>query len=113
MTGAKIAPIGMIGIEIGTKTETETGIGTGIEMTTETEGTRGETVRIWNEIEMICGRAKNALDYFCDSFGHVGAGIGHFVYDGRVRPHPIGHCPDSASGQPRSGAKSLVAVSAW
>jgi hypothetical protein len=54
MTGATIAPTGMTGIEI--RTKTEIGIGTGIEMTTETEGTHGETGRIWNEIEMICGR---------------------------------------------------------
>jgi len=54
MTEATIAPTGMTGIEIGTKTGI--GIGTGIEMTTETEGTNGETGRIWNEIEMICGR---------------------------------------------------------
>jgi hypothetical protein len=47
-TGAMIAPTGMTGIEIGTKTEI--GIGTGIEMTIETEGTHGD------EIEMICGR---------------------------------------------------------
>lgn len=44
MTGATIAPTGMTGIEIGTKTE----IGTEIEMTTETEGTHGETGRIWS-----------------------------------------------------------------
>ena len=42
-----ISPVtmtGMTGIEIGTKI----GIGTGIEMTTETEGTHGETDRIWS-----------------------------------------------------------------
>ncbi len=35
---------------------TKIGIRTGIEMATETEGTHTETGRIWNEIEMICGR---------------------------------------------------------
>jgi hypothetical protein len=54
MTAAIIAPTGTTRIEIGTKTEI--GIRTGIEMTTETEGTHGETGRIWNEIEMICGK---------------------------------------------------------
>jgi uncharacterized membrane protein len=63
-------------------------------------------------VRSIAGKErKNALDDLCDSFDHVGAGIGHFVHDGWVRPHPIGHCPDSASGQSHSGAKSLVAVS--
>jgi hypothetical protein len=54
MTAATIAPTGMTGIEIGTKTEI--GIRTGIEMTIETEETHGETGRIWSEIKMICGR---------------------------------------------------------
>jgi len=54
MTAATIVPTGMTGIEIGTKTEI--GIRTGIEMATETEGTHTETGRIWNEIEMICGK---------------------------------------------------------
>ena len=54
MTGATIARRDMTGIEIGTKAEI--GIRTGIAMTTETEGIHGETGRIWNEIEMICGR---------------------------------------------------------
>jgi hypothetical protein len=43
MTAATIAPTGMTRIEIGSKTEI--GIRTGIEMTTETEGTHGETGR--------------------------------------------------------------------
>ena len=55
---------------------------------------------------------KHALDGLCDSLDHVGAGTGHFVHDGRVRPHPIGHCPDRSRGQSDSGAKSLVAMPA-
>jgi len=53
------------------------------------------------------------LDDLCDSFDYVGAGIGYFVHDGWVRPHPVGHCPDSASGQSPSGTQSLVGVSTF
>ena len=49
--------------------------GTGVEMMTETEGPHTETGRIWDEIEMICGRIKNALDYFYHSLDFVGAGL--------------------------------------
>ena len=50
---------------------------------------------------------KHALDNHCDSFDHVGTRIGHFVYDGWIRPHPIGHRADSSRDQSRSGTKSL------
>jgi hypothetical protein len=52
------------------------------------------------------------LDDLCDSFDHVGTGIGHFVHNGWVRPYPIGHCPDSSRGQSYSGTETLVAISA-
>jgi hypothetical protein len=52
------------------------------------------------------------LDYFCDSFDHVGAGIGHLVHDGWIHSYPIGHCPGDASAQFGSGAKNLAALSA-
>jgi hypothetical protein len=62
-------------------------------------------------VRSIAGKErKNALDDLCDSFDHVGAGIGHFVHAWWVRSHPIGHCPDSASGQSRSGTKNLEAI---
>lgn len=50
---------------------------------------------------------KHALDNHCDSFDHVGTGIGHFVYDGWIHSHPIGHRADSSRDQSRSGTKSL------
>jgi len=53
---------------------------------------------------------KHALDYFCDSVDPVGAGTGHLLHDGRVRPHPIGDRGDSSAGQSDSGAESLVAI---
>ena len=53
---------------------------------------------------------NHALDYFCDSFGHVGAGVGHFVHAGWVHSSPIGHCRGDASDQSGSGAKSLGAI---
>jgi hypothetical protein len=40
---------------------------------------------------------KDALDDLCDSFNHVGTGIGHFLHAWWVRPHPIGHSPCGAS----------------
>ena len=48
----------------------------------------------------------DAVDCICDSFDHVGTGIGHFVHDGWARSHPAGHCPDRAGGQSRSGPKN-------
>jgi uncharacterized membrane protein len=56
---------------------------------------------------------KNALDNLCDSVDHVGAGVGHFVHDGRFRPCSTGHCSGRAGGQSSSGAKGVVAVSAF
>ena len=56
---------------------------------------------------------NHALDYFCDSFDHVGTGIGHFVHAGWIRSYPIGHCPGGASGQFGSGTKNLGAVPAF
>jgi hypothetical protein len=61
---------------------------------------------------MVGEELKHALDDLCDSFDHVGAGIGYFVHDGRVRPHPIGHCPDRSRGQSYSGTETLVGISA-
>ena len=31
------------------------------------------------------------MDYFCDSFGFVGAGIGDELYDGWIHSCPAGH----------------------
>ena len=66
--------------------------GTGVEMMTETEGPHTETGRIWDEIEMICGRIKNALDYFYHSLDFVGTGTGHFVHARRVHSYPADYC---------------------
>ena len=54
---------------------------------------------------------KHALDYFCDSLDHVGAGTGHFVHNGWIHSYPIGHCSGDASDQSLSGAKSVGTIS--
>ena len=50
---------------------------------------------------------KHALDNHCDSFDHVGTGVGHFVYDGWIHSYSIGYRADSSRDQSRSGTKSL------
>jgi hypothetical protein len=64
-------------------------------------------------VRSIAGKElKDALDYLCDSFQHVGTGICYFVHAWWVPPHPVDYCLGTTSDQSHSGTETLVVVSA-
>jgi hypothetical protein len=79
--------------------------------------TRKESIEDWSDRKIRQGRSgkglKYAVDHFCGSFDPVGAGIGYFVHDGRIRPYPIGRCRDHSRDKSFSGTEKLVAVSTF
>ena len=53
--------------------------------------------------------AEHAVDDFCHSRNFVAAGIGQWLHDGWIRPHPPGHRHHGGAGPSYSGTKTLVA----